>query len=196
MTMSRIKTLETMVEELYLAKNAGRDEWADWLYPNHVLIVGDIAVELAKKYDAQIDLCKASALLHDIADAEMSRFSPGHEEHSMAMARDLLSKAGFTAEEIVTVVDDALKFHSCKDGLTPKTLVGKVLSTADALAHLNTNFYTYTTQNLMSGRPESQKREWAIKKIPRDYYDKIAFDEVREDAKASFEKLTATFTNA
>lgn len=157
------------------------------------MVVGYNAVELAKRFKAPVDQCRAAAILHDIADVRMSRFDPQHEEETLNMARKLLRGAGFNDEEIATIVDDALKFHSCHDGVKPSTLVGKILATADALGHLNTDFYTYTTQNLMPSRPEEQKRSWAAKKIPRDYYDKIAFDNVRKETKSNFDKLSALF---
>ena len=177
--MSKPEVLEQLVRGLYEKQDSGRDEWADWLYPNHVLVVADNAVELAQRFDVPVDQCRAAALLHDIADVAMSRFDPNHEAESLTIARSLLRESGFSDKEIGVVVDDALKLHSCRDGQRPATLVGKILATADALGHLNTDFYTYTTQNLMPRRPEEQKRTWAAKKIPRDYYNKIAFDEVK-----------------
>lgn len=191
--MTKAEKLEQSVRELYEAQDPNRDEWTDWLYPNHVLVVADYATELAQRFNAPVDQCRAAALLHDIADTRTSRFDTEHEAKSLEIARDLLQDAGFSDQEIATIVDDALTLHSCRDGQRPATLVGKVLSTADALGHLNTNFYTYTTRNLMAGRPEEWKRNWAAKKIPRDYYDKIAFDEVREETKPNFEKLSALF---
>lgn len=191
--MTKQEKIEQLVKDLYVSKNPNRDEWADWIYPNHVLIVADNAVELAKRYSAPIDQCRAAALLHDVADSVMKRADAGHEQKSTTMARDLLKEAGFDSEEIKTIVDDALKFHSCHDGERPATLVGKILATADALGHINTDFYTYTTHELMHGRPEEWKRTWAAKKIPRDFYEKIAFDEVREETKENFEKLTTLF---
>lgn len=192
--MNRSEKLEQLVKDLYEKNDPNRDEWTNWLYPNHVLVVGDNAIKLAKRYNAPVDQCRAAAILHDIADVVTSRFDPHHEEESLNIAHRLLSNAGFNNEDIITIVDDALKFHSCRDDKKPTSHVGKILATADALGHLNTNFYTYTTQNLMPGRPEYWKRAWAAKKISRDYYDKIAFDEVRKETKSNFEKLSALFS--
>lgn len=191
--MSKIEKLETAVRNLYESKNPDRADWADWLYENHVFVVADIAEKLAKRYAAPIDQCRAAGMLHDIADATISRFNPGHEETSLKIARDLLENAGFDSKEIATIVDDAIRLHSCFDGHKPKSLVGNVLSTADALAHLNTNFYVYATENLMANATENKRKNWAAKKIPRDFNDKIAFDEVREETRANYKKLAARF---
>lgn len=50
--MSKLEQVQTKVRELYLSKNPKRDEWTDWLYENHVLVVAQKAHELAKKYGA------------------------------------------------------------------------------------------------------------------------------------------------
>jgi len=191
--MTKLQKLEQAVRDLYEKRNPARADWADWLYENHVFVVADFAEELALRYNADVQLCRAAAVLHDIADTVMSRFDPTHEEESLAIARKLLAEAGYTKNEIATIADDAIRYHSCHDGKRPKTLVGDILATADALAHLTTDFYTHTTEVLMKDRPKADTQSWAAKKIPRDYHDKIAFDEVREETKPYYEKLTARF---
>ncbi len=191
-----MKRIEELVRKEYEAKDLNRADWSDWLYENHVFIVGDFAKDLAVRYEASIDQCYAAAILHDIADARMSRFAPNHEQASLEIARELLARSGFDEKEQRIIVDDAILLHSCHDGNSPKTIVGKVLSTADALAHLRTDFYTYTTENLMSDRPEKDRFSWAQNKIPRDYFEKIAFDEVRDESKPYFEKLCSRFNIA
>lgn len=192
--MTKPEKLENSVRALYERKDPNRSDWADWLYRNHVFVVADYAEVLAKQYGSQIDLCRAAAVLHDIADTSMPRLNPGHEEESLKIARNLLADAGFDADEIAIIVDDALRLHSCHDGQKPSTLVGKVLSTADALAHVRTNFYEYATENLMPDKTDHEKKEWAAKKLPRDFYDKIAFEEVRQNNRSYFDILSARFT--
>jgi len=193
--MHKIDKLERAVRDLYNSKNPNRDEWADWLYKNHVLIVANFAEELAHRYYAPVDQCRAAAILHDIADTKMSRFEPTHEEASLDIARDLLDDAGYSENEVSIIVDDALRFHSCRDGKKPTSLIGKILSTADALGHLNTNFYTYATEELMAGRDIDWRKNWVRKKLPRDFNEKIAFSEIREETRPNFEKLSAQFAN-
>lgn len=191
--MTKLEKLEEAVRYLYQSRNPGRADWADWLYTNHVFVVADFAEQLAKRYEAPIDQCRAAAVLHDIADTSMSRFDPTHEEESLNIARSLLREAGFDKDEISIIVDDAIRLHSCQDGQKPNSLVGKILSTADALGHLNTNFYSYTTAHLMTNKSEAEKRSWASKKIPRDYNDKISFDDVKRETKQNYERLLALF---
>jgi predicted alpha/beta hydrolase family esterase/HD superfamily phosphohydrolase YqeK len=190
---NKIEKLENAVRQLYESKNTNRSDWCDWLYAEHVFVVADYTVQLAIRYDAPIHMSKAAALLHDIADVVMSRFSDEHEQQSLEIARNLLADAGYTTNEIEIIVDDAIAFHSCHNGIKPHTDVGKVLATADALAHLKTNFYMHATEHMMNDMPKDKRRDWAVKKIPRDYNDKIMFDEVRDEVKPYYEKLTVYF---
>jgi len=104
--MSRLTDLETSVRNLYLSKDPKRDEWADWLWEKHVLVAADTASKLAEKHEADKDLSRAAAILHDIADAVMKRREPNHETKSLNMAKELLEKIQFDDER-----SDARKYY-------------------------------------------------------------------------------------
>lgn len=191
--IDKLNKLEDAVRQLYESKNTNRSDWCDWLYAEHVFVVADYTDELAKRFDAPLYMCRAAALLHDIADTEMSRFSDEHEKKSLEIARQLLAEAGYNPDEIAVIVDDAIAFHSCHNGIKPQTDVGKILATADALAHLKTTFYIDATEHMLNDMPVEKRNEWAVKKMPRDYNDKIMFDVVRKEAKPYYEKLTSHF---
>lgn len=57
-----------------------------------------------------------------------------------------MQECNFSANEIDIIVDDAIEFHGCKNSELPKTLEGKIMATADALAHLKSNFYDYALE--------------------------------------------------
>lgn len=183
--MTRLEKLEEKIRELYSAKNKDRADWADWLYENHIFQVADIAGKLAEKYGGNKELAIASALLHDIADAVMKRENPEHEEKTRETAKSLLENSDFTDEEIKIVVDDALRFHSCRDIERPQSLEGKVMAAADAVVHLQSDFYGHAKAFM--------GREKILEKIDRDFNNKIAFEEVRESVKPDYEKLKVNY---
>lgn len=192
--MTNIQKLEKSVRELYGSKDPKRDEWADWLYKNHIFIVADNAERLAKRFGANPVVARAAGLMHDIADTKMSRFEDNHEETTLDIGRDLMQKAGFSEQEIELVVDDAMRLHSCHDGKVPASMEGKVMAAADSLAHLQTDFYVYAVWAWgQSDRSLSKAKDWARKKIERDFNDKILFDEIREECRAEYEQLKAVF---
>jgi putative nucleotidyltransferase with HDIG domain len=191
--MTTMQKLEQSIRELYEAKDPKRDEWADWLYENHIFIVGDNAERLAKRFGANPELARAAGLLHDIADVKMTRFTEEHEEASRTIARDLLQPAGYSQEDIATVVDDALRLHSCRDGKIPQTLEGKVMATADGLAHLQTDFCLHALWSHGRRKSFAEAKAWARKKIEKDFNAKMLFDEVKEECRADYEQLKAVF---
>lgn len=192
--MTKLNKLEEGVKKLYAAKNPERTEWADWLADNHVFVVADYAADLANRFGANSDLARAAALLHDIADCKMSRMDPGHEAESLKMARELMVQSGYAEEEISLVVDDAIRYHSCHDGESPESVEGKILATADSMAHLKTDFYVYAAWAFGKIKTLQQLKEWVLKKIERDLNNKVFFDEIGEELRPDYEIIKRMFS--
>jgi len=191
--MNRIDLLKKKIQDLYEVKNPNRADWADWLYEHHVFIVAENAKILAKRYGANEEVVMASAMLHDVADAEMSRFDDRHKNRSIEIASDFSLKAGFSEKEVEDIID-ALQYHNCRDGQIPSSLEGKVMATADAVAHLATNYYTLALEALVKEeKAKDQIRSWALPKIERDFTNKIFFDEVREEVRGDYERVKDLF---
>ena len=192
--MKRIELLKKKIQDLYEAKNPNRADWADWLYEHHVFIVAENARILAKRFGANEEAVMASAMLHDVADAEMSRFDDRHKNRSIEIASDFSLKAGFSENEVKDIIN-ALRHHNCRDGQVPASLDGKVMATADAVAHLATNYYTLALEALVKEeKTKDQIDSWALPKIERDFKDKIFFDDVREEVRADYERVKALFS--
>jgi putative nucleotidyltransferase with HDIG domain len=192
--MTRLERLRQTVKDLYGQNHPGRAEWADWLYDNHVLIVAANAKQLAEKYGANKELAEIAALLHDIADYKMKERNDAHEQESLKVARKVMTDCGYKAEEIVLVVDDAIMLHGCHDGKKPASQEGLILATADALAHLQSDFYIFFTIVVGSRMPMQEFKSYALKKLDRDFYDKISFDDEREAARPDYEVLKHLFS--
>lgn len=193
--MERLQKLEEKVKALYQQKDPNRDEWADWLAANHVFVVADFATELAQKHNANKELARAAALLHDIADVKMERANERHEEESLHLARTLLRDTGYTDDEIKLVVDDAIRYHSCHGDERPASLEGKILSTADSMAHLATDFYVYTTWFFgHDHRTLEEVKAWTLKKIERDMHNKMFFDDVRQQLLPDYKRIKELFS--
>ncbi len=193
--MARFDDLRAKVVQLYNDKLETRDDWTDWLYPNHVVIVTNNAKKIAESHGADVELSQVAALLHDIADYRMERKNPEHEAESLKIARQLMTEFGYSEQEIVLVVDDAIRYHSCHGDERPKSIEGLVLATADSLAHLQTNFYIFATWGFgQSGRKLEDLQAWVLQKIDRDLNSKISFDDVREEARPDYEMIKTLFS--
>lgn len=192
--MSRIAQLEALVRELYEQRLETRADWADWLYEHHVFVVADYASDLAKRYQANDEYARAAALLHDVADVDTNRFDPKHATRSFEIARSLLGQCGYAPEEISLIVDDAIARHNCRNGNIPSTIEGKILATADSLAHLKTDFYVHAVWSLAERESLADVKKWVLGKIERDLNEKVFFDDVREELRLDYQLLKELFS--
>lgn len=192
--MTRVEKLEKIVRELYGTKDLNRADWADWLINNHVLIVADYANSLSQKYGGNAELAMVAALLHDIADVNTKRDDENHEQKSIDIARNIMQQVGYDKQEITLVIEDAIGNHSCHNGEQPKTIEGKILSTADALAHLKTDFYIFAMWALDNKLSFEDRKKWVLKKIDRDINEKICFDDIRNDTMNDYTLLKNLFS--
>lgn len=192
--MMRSQELEEKVKILYQDKDPNRADWADWMLDNHVLVVANTATKLAKEYGANEELARVAALLHDIADAKMKRENKEHEALSLQMARDIMTECKYSEDEIKLVVDDAIRYHSCHGDERPESLEGKILSTADSLAHLETDFYVFFTWALASELSLAEIKKRTLAKIDRDLRAKIFFEEIRKEVMPDYNRIKELFS--
>lgn len=191
--MKRIKILEKKVRALYERKSPRRADWADALYEYHVFVTKKFATKYARRFKVNSELAEAGAMLHDIADAVTKRFDPKHHAKSLQIAKKLLKESGYTEEEIAVLVDDALPYHDCREGI-PKTDVGKILCTADAVAHLEADFTLYHfAASFRDGMSFDEIKARAVKKLDKDYKIKILYPRVKKEVKARYEVLRNLF---
>jgi len=195
--MKPVEILEQKVRALYEDKLETRADLADLLYESHVFVVARNAKLIAQRFGGDPDVAYAAGMLHDIADASMKRENPEHEAESTAIASRLMIESGFDKKQIDVVTLDALPRHSCRGDERPSTLEGKALSTADALAHLTTDFYVLLTNEFKKRRESGDEiRQWVKEKIDRDLYEKIQYEEVRVQAREGYENIKARFNEA
>jgi metal-dependent HD superfamily phosphatase/phosphodiesterase len=191
MTEANLARLKTLVAAAYNGSKDSPDAWQRWCYENHVLIVA----KLATLYGGNKIFCVAGSLLHDIADSILGREDPDHERRSEALARELLIKSGFSPESTELILRDVIAPHSCKN-LIPETLEGKILATADAVAHLTSNFYSYLAWHHIDGGDYPGFKRWAQKKLEKDLNKKIFFEDVRKAMTINYKVLREVFCDA
>ncbi len=170
-----------------------RARWSDWIYEGHVVHVADASRQVAERFGGDPELAEAAGLLHDIADAYMPREHPLNEQRSLEIAEELLTKTGFTADEIKIVVNDAILHHSCRGNDRPQTPEGKAMAAGDAFAHLTTDFYLVVEEGRKSFQTSKEISEFVLPKIERDFTNKIAFDDLREEVRSHYEQLVNHF---
>lgn len=181
------------VEKLYSTASTSMGKW---MWSNHTQWVADKAVELAGKYGANTEKLYCAALLHDLGDSRYERGHADFETWGWEQAKLILKKAGFRHAEREEILE-AIRTHSCHPGQLPVTLEGKVLATADAMWHLQTNFFPVICY---MNRPDDttnyrEWQEWFHRKIERDFGVKIFFDNERGEVLEDYKALVRVFGN-
>lgn len=180
------------VQNLYLNSNR---EMARWMWNNHVQIVADNAQKLAIKYKADEDMCIYGALLHDIGDVWTERDDKMFDAKSQTESTRILQNAKYSPSQIKIIMTEIIAPHSCYPNNMPTILEGKILATADALAHLTTPFYE-SLHNMGLPKQISPKEfnTWVTQKINRDYHSKIFFEDERTQVEHNYSKLLSHFS--
>ncbi|MFA6446584.1 MAG: hypothetical protein WCW14_05050, partial [Candidatus Paceibacterota bacterium] len=102
----------------------------------------------------------------------------------------------YSDEEIEQVLNQVIEPHSCKEGNLPTTIEGKVMATADALAHLTSDFYLQCAwRHIPEEKSYPEFLEWVAEKLERDFNTKIFFDEVKEEVRYRYDALKQVFLN-
>jgi len=100
---------------------------------SHVERVYNLAVQIGKEENADLDVVKAAALLHDIARAmEDEGRIEDHATEGAKMARKVLEESNFPKEKIEKVMH-CIEVHRFKKGMEAKSLEAKILQDADRL---------------------------------------------------------------
>jgi len=192
--MLREQRVFAQVEVLY--KNSST-QLGKWMWENHVQFVADTSKKLADKYSANTEWCYVAALLHDIGDCLIKRDDSRFNAWSYEKASEILTSCDFSQKEIKNIITEIIQPHSCKPGLLPHTLNGKVLATADAIFHLDTGFFPlFCYLNCPEAIGSYQEwQNWCMEKIERDFRSKIFFEEERKSMEGSYTALKTVFGN-
>ena len=100
---------------------------------DHVERVYNLAIKIAKKENADLDIIKTAALLHDTArEMEDKKEVSCHAEEGAKIAREILEKTDFPKEKIENVVY-CIKVHRYSKGLKAETKEAMIIQDADRL---------------------------------------------------------------
>jgi uncharacterized protein len=101
---------------------------------DHVLRVLRLAEEIGRALDADLEILRSAALLHDVSGAHPeSQVARGrHELDSAAFAREQLQREGWPTERI-EAVQHCIRSHRFRGEEAPSSLEAKILFDADKL---------------------------------------------------------------
>ena len=100
---------------------------------SHVERVHNLAIRMAEKENADLDVIKASALLHDVARAKEDEGKiEDHAAEGAKMARRILEEINFPREKVEKVVH-CIEVHRFRNNMKAESLEARILQDADRL---------------------------------------------------------------
>ncbi len=172
-----------------------RDETMSWFLEAHVFKVLKNAEWLCEKFpEADQDMVRALVWLHDIIYfTDISKID-AHAGLGAVKAREMMAEIGISGTK-AEIIFEAIASHSCKGDKLPTSLEGKILATADAMAHFSPDFYLSL---LIEGKQEKQSvaefKQFALQKLERDFNGKkIFFEFAREKVRDTYEIMKKYF---
>ncbi len=150
-----------------------------WFLEEHFLVVEKFAKQLCRLYPkANKDVVLLGVWFHDIGKANGK--IKNHDIEGANYANKYLSKLDFD-KRTIKLVYDVCKSHSCKR-FKPQSMEAKILATADAMSHYSGGFYLRLIHK-WHDLEYHDAREKLLKKIGKDYKDKLFFKEAKQAIK-------------
>ena len=159
-----IKNAVIMYCEEY--KNNSSDKYDFW--NQHIKYVYNRAIELANKYNADIEIVSLGALLHDIALIKKVGTRADHHINGKMMAEDILSKYGYEESKSLKVLECIYNHRTSKNA---KTIEELCVADADILAHFDNIPMLFNSAFNRSNINLNEIDEWMKKALEKDFND-------------------------
>ncbi|MBU4339144.1 HD domain-containing protein [Patescibacteria group bacterium] len=166
----------------------------NWFYGVHLLGVEKFAKVLFKKMSkADKEIVLLGVWLHDL---QRVRGIKGDHAKMGAIEAEKVMRQFNYPEKTIKHVKEIILAHSCDTCLMPETLEGKILASADAMAHYVNDFYlTIAVTGAVTGERDLVSfKKWALEKLDKDYNRKIFFDFAKKMIEKRHKALKEVFT--
>lgn len=163
-------------------KENAQDNYDFW--NEHIKYVYQESIELAKKYNADIEIVSLGALLHDIALIKKVGDRKDHHINGKEMADKILTDYNYPQSKKERVLNCVLNHRSSKNGTTIEELC---VADADILAHFDNIPMLFNSGFNRNNKTLDNIREWLKNCFEKDYND--LSDKTKEIFKSSYNTI-------
>mgnify|MGYP004458026371 CR=1 FL=1 len=128
--------VEKIKEELIKRCNIYNEKYNYDFWNDHIKYVVKNSIELAKKYEADVEIVELGALLHDIAMPSEIGTREEHNVYGMKIADELLTQLGYPQDRKERVKECVLRHRGSKN-LPRNTIEEQCVADADVIAHFD-----------------------------------------------------------
>ena len=182
------EVIENIRKELLERCNVYNEKYGYDFWNDHIKYVVKNATELARKYNADLEIVELGALLHDIAMPSEVGPREEHNVYGAKIADELLTKLNYPEDRKERVKECVLRHRGSKD-LPRNTIEEQCVADADVIAHFDCIPSLF---HLAFGKNEKDMSiedgtEFIKKKLERDY-SKLS-GRTREEIKDRYENI-------
>ena len=181
--------VENIKEELLKRCNTYNEKYGYDFWNDHIKYVVKNAIELAKKYNADVEIVELGALLHDIAMPSEIGPREEHNVYGAKIADELLTELKYPEDRKERVKECVLRHRGSKE-LPRNTIEEQCVADADVIAHFDcipSLFHLAFGENERKMTIE-EGTEFVKKKLERDY-NKLS-EKTREELKDRYKNIT------
>jgi len=150
----------------------------EWFFEEHLKIVEKHVLDILEKVpSADKEVVMLGVWLHDTQ--RIRGVNAPHQDGGAQEAKKIMSQFDYD-DNIIKKVQNIIQTHSCDDKM-PNTVEGRILATADAMAHYTSDFFLRIA--ILGDRNVEEYKKWALEKIEKNYNKKISFDFAKEKIK-------------
>lgn len=157
------KEVKKYIEEY---KNNSEDHYDFW--NEHIKYVYKEAIDLAQKYNADEEIVRLGALLHDIALIRQIGDRKEHHMNGKLIAEEILSKYSYPIDKMNRVLSCVYNHRSSRNGATIEDLC---VADADILAHFDNIPMLFNSAYNRCKINLNEVREWMRGAFEKDYND-------------------------
>jgi len=176
-----IKEIKQIVRKAYHNK---KNPFPPETFESHIIPTVKYAKTLAKKLNADVEICEISAWLHDIGLAKGDLKT--HNITGAKEAEKILKKLNYSNEKIEEVKHCILA-HITKGLKKGKTLEAKILASADAMSHFDGIAEIYWVAFRVKKLDKNEGKKWVKKKLEDDW--KKLLPEAKEIVKEKYNAM-------
>ena len=168
------KEVRTYIDEYKINSEDHYDFWNE-----HIKYVYKEAIELAKKYNADKEIVKLGALLHDISLIKKVGTRAEHHINGKILAEEILIKYLYPKDKMERVLGCVYNHRSSKNATNIEELC---VADADILAHFDNIPMLFNSAYIRNNVSLNDVRKWMKDCFEKDYNDlsdktKKEFDE-------------------
>lgn len=147
-------------------KNNSIDNYDFW--NEHVKYVHEEAIELANRYNADLEIVSLGALLHDIALIKKVGTREKHHVNGKIIAQEILNNYNYPKDKMERVLGCVYNHRSSKNATNTEELC---VADADILAHFDNIPMLFNSAFNRNNIELSEVRNWMKECFEKDYND-------------------------